>query len=49
MSMPVQNLLFQNLAPQPHVPEPLAVEFLSRHSFDNEDKMMEMTPQGYNN
>lgn len=50
MSMPVQNLLFANLAPSYHfVPPPLTTEFLERSSFDVDERVMEMTPQGYQN
>lgn len=48
---PVQSLLFANLAPQigdlqlPGVNEWVA----QRNSFDFGDKMLELTPQGYNN
>ena len=31
------------------MPPPLTTEFLERSSFDLDDKVMEMTPQGYHN
>jgi hypothetical protein len=51
--MPVQNLLFAanlaaNLGPNNHViPLPLESGFHNRGSFDFDDRVMEMTPQGY--
>lgn len=53
MSMPVQNLLFQNLAaaPQPaYLQQQLSMQqdYLRRGSFEQDDPM-DMTPQGYNN
>lgn len=43
-------MLLANLAPnQSVVPPCLNVEFLTRNSFDVDDQVMEMTPQGYQN
>jgi hypothetical protein len=48
VSNPVQTLLFANLAPNYDVfPSKLKSEYLDRSSFDLDDKVMEMTPQGY--
>ena len=40
-------MLLANLAPSQVVPPCLNVEFLTRNSFDVDDQVMEMTPQGY--
>jgi hypothetical protein len=42
--MPVQNLLFANLAANFTLPAALEPEYFERNSFDYDDRVMEMTP-----
>lgn len=51
VALPVQSLLFANLAPQINDLQLPGVNewVVQRNSFDFGDKMLELTPQGYNN